>query len=140
MLCVEDALDALRWVEEIGGRAAVQQRSQQNLAAIERWVDATDWVEFLAADPAVRSCTSICLRIVDPWFTDQDAKEQSALAKQIGAKLDAEGVAHDIGSYRDAPPGLRIWGGATVETSDIEALLPWLDWAWTEVKADASGS
>ena len=140
MLCVEDALDALRWVEEIGGRAALQKRSAENLAAIARWVGETDWVEFLAQDEATRSCTSICLAIADPWFHEQDGDGQRALAKQIGAKLDAEGVAFDIGSYRDAPPGLRIWGGATVETSDIEALLPWLDWAWQAVKAEAGAS
>ena len=134
MLCVEDALDALRWAEGIGGRAAVQRRSEENLAAIADWVARTDWVDFLARDPATRSCTSICLKIRDPWFESQDAKRQSELAKQIATKLADEGVANDIGSYRDAPPGLRIWGGATVETADIEALLPWLDWAWAEVK------
>ncbi len=137
MLCVEDALDTLRWAEEIGGRAALQKRSQENLAAIERWVAATEWVDFLAREPATRSCTSICLRIADPWFTEQDADTQGALVKQLGAVLDGEVVAYDIGSYRDAPPGLRIWGGATVETADIEALLPWLDWAWAEVTAEA---
>ena len=137
MLCVEDAIDALGWVEQIGGRAAVQKRSEENLATIERWVDASSWVEFLAREPANRSCTSICLRIVDPWFTAQEPDRQAALAKQIGSALDSEGVAHDIGSYRDAPPGLRIWGGATVEAADLEALLPWLDWAWAEVKASS---
>ena len=135
MLCVEDAVDALQWVDEIGGRPAVQKRAEENLAAIARWVDASDWAAFLAKDPATRSCTSICLAIDDPWFAEQPEESRPGLAKQIGAKLDAEGVAHDIGSYRDAPPGLRIWGGATVETSDIEALLPWLDWAWAEIKA-----
>ncbi len=134
MLCVEDVLDSLRWVEEIGGRAALQKRSSENLAAIARWVDASDWAAFLARDPRTRSCTSICLRIVDAWFEEQDAERQASLAKQIGKLLDGEGVAHDIGSYRDAPPGLRIWGGGTVETSDVEALLPWLDWAWSEVR------
>jgi len=137
MLCVEDALDALRWAEEIGGRAALQERSQANLAEIERWVASTKWIDFLAREPATRSCTSICLRISDPWFAGQDANDQSALVKQIVTQLAEEGVAYDIGSYRDAPPGLRIWGGATVETRDIEALLPWLDWAWEEVKAGA---
>jgi phosphoserine aminotransferase len=134
MLCVEDAIDALAWAEEIGGRAALQKRSQENLDAIARWVAESDWIEFLARDPATRSSTSICLRIVDPWFREQDEARQTALAKEIGSRLDAEGVAHDIGSYRDAPAGLRIWGGATVETSDVEALLPWLDWAWAEVR------
>ncbi len=137
MLCVEDALDALRWAEEIGGRAALQKRSQANFAEIENWVASAEWIDFLAREPATRSCTSICLRITDPWFAEQDADSQSALVKRIGARLEEEGVAYDIGSYRDAPPGLRIWGGATVETADIEALLPWLDWAWAEVKAGA---
>ncbi|MEE2674822.1 MAG: phosphoserine transaminase [Myxococcota bacterium] len=137
MLCVEDALDALRWAEEIGGRAALQERSQANLAEIERWVASTKWIDFLAREAATRSCTSICLRISDPWFAGQDANDQSALVKQIVTRLAEEGVAYDIGSYRDAPPGLRIWGGATVETRDIEMLLPWLDWAWEEVKAGA---
>jgi phosphoserine aminotransferase len=138
MLCVEDAIDALSWAEQIGGRAALQKRSTENLDAIARWVEESDWIEFLARDPATRSSTSICLRIVDPWFLAQDAARQGALAKEIGSRLDAEGVAYDIGSYRDAPPGLRIWGGATVETSDIEALLPWLDWAWAQVRLRAS--
>jgi phosphoserine aminotransferase len=137
MLCVEDALDSLRWVEEIGGRSALQQRSQENLAAVARWVDETDWIDFLARDPRTRSCTSICLKIVDPWFEAQAPERRAALAKQVGSRLDTEGIAYDIGSYRDAPAGLRIWGGATVETSDIEALLPWLDWAWAEIKAES---
>jgi len=137
MLCVEDAVDALHWVERIGGRAVVQKRSQENLAAIARWVDASEWAGFLARDPATRSCTSICLEIVDPWFLEKPEEARAPLAKQIATKLEAEGVAYDIGSYRDAPPGLRIWGGATVETADVEALLPWLDWAWAEVKTGA---
>jgi phosphoserine aminotransferase len=138
MLCVEDAIDALVWVEGIGGRAAVQARSEANLASIARWVEATPWVDFLAARPEIRSCTSICLRIVDPWFEGLAPDEQSATAKKLAALLDGEGVALDIGAYRDAPPGLRIWGGATVENDDIEALLPWLDWAFAETKrADA---
>ncbi len=134
MLCVEDALDSLRWIEELGGRAAVQERSQNNLAAITRWVEKSDWVDFLSRDVKTRSCTSICLILTDPWFQEQTPEKQTSLAKEIGSRLDAEGIAHDIGSYRDAPPGLRIWGGATVETADIEALLPWLDWAWACVR------
>jgi phosphoserine aminotransferase len=135
MLCVEDAIDALAWVEGLGGRAEVQARSQANLASIARWVEATPWVDFLAAQPENRSCTSICLRIVDPWFQGLGADEQAATAKALVTLLDGEGVAFDIGSYRDAPPGLRVWGGATVENDDIEALLPWLDWAFAEIKA-----
>ena len=134
MLCVEDVRDALSWVEEIGGAEATRGRSQANLAAIAKWVDQTDWVDFLAARPEIRSCTSICLQIVDPWFTAQPAEDRAAAAKRLSSLLGQEDVAHDIGSYRDAPPGLRIWGGATVETSDIEALLPWLDWAYAQIK------
>ena len=134
MIAVEDAVDALRWAEQIGGLPALIERSQGNLAAIARWVEASDWVDFLATDPAARSSTSICLKIVDPWFTAQDAEARGKAAKRIGALLDEEGVAFDIGSYKDAPAGLRIWGGATVDTEDIEALLPWLDWAFGEIK------
>jgi phosphoserine aminotransferase len=137
LLCVEDALDALRWVERIGGQAAIRKRSEENLAAIARWVERSDWADFLARSPETRSCTSICLLIRDPWFQQQPAARRKALAKEIASRLEGEAIAYDIGSYRDAPPGLRIWGGATVETSDIEALLPWLDWAWDEVKRGA---
>jgi len=134
MLVVEDALDAHRWAQEVGGLPGLMGRSEANLSAIAKWVDDSDWVDFLASDPAVRSSTSICLKIVDPWFTALAEDERAAAAKKIGTLLDAEGVAFDINSYKDAPPGLRIWGGATVETADIEALLPWLDWAWAKVK------
>jgi phosphoserine aminotransferase len=132
MLCVEDALDALRWAEREGGRPGLIARSEANLAAVGRWVDKTDWVDFLAADPATRSCTSICLQIADPAFQALAEAEQAALEKRIVAQLEAEGAAFDIGSYKDAPPGLRLWGGATVETQDLKALFPWLDWAWQE--------
>ena len=120
MLCVADALDGLRWAEREGGLRALVARAEANLAAIGRWVERTPWVEFLAADPAHRSPTSICLR--------------TAAGTAIAKLLDAEGVAFDIAAYRDAPPGLRIWGGATVETADIETLLPWLDWAYERVQ------
>jgi phosphoserine aminotransferase len=125
----------MRWVESIGGTKATIERSQKNLATIAAWVARTPWVEFLAKDPSARSCTSICLSIVDPWFTEQSADQKAALAKRIGALLETEGVANDIGSYAEAPPGLRIWGGATAEASDLEALMPWLDWAYAQVKA-----
>jgi phosphoserine aminotransferase len=118
MLCVEDALDGLRWAERIGGLPALIARSEANLAAVAAWVERTPWVDFLAHEPATRSPTSICLTL-----TGADPKRMAAL-------LEKERVANDIAAYRDAPPGLRIWGGATVETSDIEALLPWLDWAY----------
>ena len=134
MLCVEDALDGLRWAEGIGGLLALIARSEANLAAVAAWVERTPWVDFLAADPATRSCTSICLRITATWFTALTPDEQAKAAKRLASLLDKEGVAFDIASYRDAPPGLRIWGGATVETADIEALLPWLDWAYAQVR------
>ncbi|MBV1798020.1 phosphoserine transaminase [Siccirubricoccus sp. G192] len=136
MLCVEDALDGLRWAEQLGGLKGLVARSEENLAAIAGWVAKTPWVEFLAEVPATRSCTSICLKLVAPWFTALAAEQQAAAAKKLASLLEKEGVALDAGAYRDAPPGLRIWGGATVETSDIEALLPWLDWAFAQVEAD----
>ncbi len=129
MLAVEDALDGLRWAGRIGGLDGLIGRSEANLAAIAGWVARTDWVDFLAAEPDTRSNTSICLRIVAPWFTRLDGKAQAEAAKKLAARLEKEGVAYDIASYRDAPPGIRIWGGATVETADVVALLPWLDWA-----------
>jgi phosphoserine aminotransferase len=134
MLAVEDALDGLRWAESVGGLPALVARSEANLAAVARWVDGADWIDFLARDPATRSCTSICLQIVDPWFTALEPAERAKAAKKIATLLESEGVAYDIGSYKDAPPGLRIWGGATVDTSDVEALLPWLDWAWQTLR------
>jgi phosphoserine aminotransferase len=134
MLCVEDALDGLKWAERIGGLSALMQRSQANFNAIATWVEQTPWVDFLAEVPETRSNTSICLKIIDPWYTELTPEEQAKGAKKLASLLESEAVAYDIASYRDAPPGLRIWGGATVETSDIAALLPWLDWAFAEVK------
>lgn len=134
MLCVEDQLDALDWAQDQGGVKGLIDRSSNNLKAIAKWVDETPWVDFLAETPETRSCTSICLKIVDRDYQSLSADAQADGAKQIAKLLEAEGVAYDIGAYRDAPAGLRIWGGATVETRDIEALLPWLDWAWLEVK------
>ena len=138
MLAVEDALDALRWAESIGGLSALTSRARSNLKAMTDWVGASDWAGFLAEDPATRSPTSICLKITAPWFGGLDAKAQADVPKRIAALLDAEGVAFDINGYRDAPPGLRIWGGATVETDDIRALLPWLDWACETVGSDVA--
>jgi phosphoserine aminotransferase len=135
MLCVEDALDGLRWAESIGGLPALIARSEANLAAVAAWVETSDWAQFLAEEPDTRSCTSICLKITAPWFAALPADGQAKAAKQLASLLEKEGVAYDIGSYRDAPPGLRIWGGATVETADIQALLPWLDWAAAQVAA-----
>ena len=137
MLCVEDVLDALEWAEGFGGLEALIARSQANLAAIDAWIAESDWAAFLAAAPETRSPTSICLKIVAPWFAALAPADQADAAGHIAALLDEEGVAHDIGAYREAPPGLRIWGGATVETADVEALLPWLDWAHAEVKGAA---
>jgi phosphoserine aminotransferase len=135
MLCVEDQLDALRWAEASGGLAGLIARSEANLRAIAEWVERSDWVDFLAVDPATRSSTSVCLKIVDPWFTALDDAAQNQVAKGIASLLDKEGVAYDIGGYRDAPPGLRVWCGGTIETADVEALTPWLDWAYAETKA-----
>ena len=136
MLCVEDAIDALKWGERIGGLAEMQRRADANLDALARWVAKTDWVEFLAADPALRSNTSVCLKVVDPRVTALDDAAQADFAKKLASILEKEGVALDIGGYRDAPPGLRIWCGATVETSDLDALTPWLDWAFASLAAD----
>jgi phosphoserine aminotransferase len=138
MLAVEDALDGLRWAEKLGGLPALKARSAANLAAIARWVEKTPWIEFLVADPAVRSSTSVCLKIVDDWFQRLSPDAQRDQVKRLEAMLDAEGAAYDIAGHRDALPGLRIWCGATVETSDVEALLPWLDWAYAEIRRPAA--
>ncbi len=133
MLAVEDALDALKWADEVGGLDALIGRAKANSGAIAGWVARTAWVEFLAAEPNTRSRTSVCLKLVEPSL---DAAAQAAVAKKMAALLDSEGVAYDIGAYRDAPPGLRIWAGATVETADLEALFPWLDWAYAAVLSE----
>ncbi|MEX0954350.1 MAG: phosphoserine transaminase [Rhizobiaceae bacterium] len=135
MLAVEDYLDALSWAKGIGGLDALVARADANAAVIARFTDASGWLGNLAADPVTRSNTSVCLSIVDPDIAALDAEAQAAFAKGLVSTLDNEGVAYDIGAYRDAPPGLRIWCGATVETSDLEALMPWLDWAFTAQKA-----
>ena len=134
MLCVEDGLDGLAWAEREGGLAALVRRSESNLATLAAWVERTSWIDFLARDPKTRSCTWMCLQFVDPWFLAQDDSGRGKTVKKLVALLEDEGVALDVASYRDAPPGLRIWGGATVERADLEALLPWLDWAWGEVR------
>ncbi len=140
MLCVEDYLDALNWAKGIGGLPGLVERADGNLALIEAWAAKTDWVDFLNVDPATRSNTSVCLKIVDPRISALSAEEQGVAAKKLSALLDAEGVAFDIASYRDAPPGLRIWAGATIERDELEALLPWLDWACSRVVADLSAA
>ncbi|MCH7554648.1 MAG: phosphoserine transaminase [Proteobacteria bacterium] len=133
MICVEDMLDALSWALAVGGLDGMIARSEANLAAVAAWVETSQWAAFLARVPETRSCTSICLSIVTPWFLGLAPEEQARAVKRLTGLLDEEGVAFDIEPHRDAPPGLRIWGGATVETADIEALLPWLDWAYGKI-------
>ena len=130
MLAVEDCLDALNWVESIGGVSATKSRADANLAAIEKFVAGSDWADFLCEDPSTRSNTSVTLKITDPRVANLEAADQQAFVKKMTGMLDAENVAYDIAGYRDAPPGLRIWCGATVEASDLEKLGPWLDWAF----------
>ena len=129
MLCVEDALDGLRWAKSIGGLKGLIARSEANLKAVADWIESNERVRFLAEAVETRSCTSICLVITAPWFKALDAEGQAKAAKAVAALLEQENVALDAGAYRDAPAGLRIWGGATVEASDIQALLPWIDYA-----------
>ena len=136
MLCVADWLDALDWAEGVGGLPALRARADANFAALQGWVDATPWVENLVAEPAARSNTSVCLRITDADIAGLDEAAQRAFVTAMVARLEAEGAAYDIGGYRDAPPGLRVWCGCTVETADVEALAPWLDWAFATVKAE----
>jgi phosphoserine aminotransferase len=134
LLCVEDALDSLAWAESEGGLSALVRRSEANLAVVAAWVERTPWIDFLARDPATRSCTSICLQVVDPWFRALDKSARAKTIQALVGRIEQEGVGLDIASYRDAPPGLRIWGGATVDREDVEALLPWLDWAYAQVR------
>jgi phosphoserine aminotransferase len=135
MLCVEDYLDALGWAKSIGGLKALQARADGNAKTIADWMTRTSWIDFLTADPALRSNTSVCLKVVDPAVTRLSAEVQAKFVTGIAAMLEQEDVAYDIAAYRDAPPGLRIWCGATVERSDVEALTLWLDWAYGEAKA-----
>jgi phosphoserine aminotransferase len=135
MLCVADAVDALAWMEEIGGLPATRARADANFAALQAWVDRTPWIENLVADPAARSNSSVCLRIVDPDIAARDEATQRDFVKAMTKLLEAESAAFDIAGYRDAPPGLRVWCGTTVETADVEALTPWLDWAFATAKA-----
>ena len=134
MLAVEDALDGLRWAEGLGGLEALIRRSQRNLAAVEAWVAQTSWVEFLARRPEIRSPTSVCLAITDPAFTALAEDRQQGFVKDMTKLLAEQKVGYDIASYRDAPAGLRLWCGATVETSDVEALVPWLAWAFAQTR------
>ncbi len=136
MLVIEDALDALLWAQSIGGLPALINRSEACLAAIRRWVDASSIFGFLAEHPATISNTSVTLSIIDPWFVALDAAQQAGFAAALAARLDAEGVGYDLGSYRDAPAGLRIWAGPMVDVRDVEALLPWIDWAYAAQRAE----
>jgi phosphoserine aminotransferase len=136
MIAVEDAIDGLKWAQSVGGLPGLIARSESNLAALAGWVAKTPWIDFLPVDPAIRSCTSICLRITDPEITALDQAAQADVAKKVASLLEKEGVAYDTASDRDAPAGLRIWGGATVERSDIEALIPWIEWAFATVKSE----
>ena len=138
LLAVEDAIDGLKWAESIGGGPALVARAKGNLAAVAAWVERTPWIDFLAQDPRARSWTSVCLKLVDDWFVRLPPDAQRAFVKRLEALLDAEGVAYDIAGHRDAPPGLRLWCGSTVERSDVEALLPWLDWAYGELRQAAA--
>jgi phosphoserine aminotransferase len=134
MLALEDYIDALKWAESSGGLKGLMERADSNLGALAQWVEKRPWVDFLCADPKMRSNTSVCLKIVDPWFTALSKDAQAAAASKIANILEKEAVAYDIAGYRAAPPGLRIWCGSTVERTDIEKLTPWLDWAFTQVK------
>jgi phosphoserine aminotransferase len=140
MLAVADLIDALDWAEGVGGGPALRTRADANSAALQGWVDATPWVENLVAEPRLRSNTSVCLRIVDAGVGALDEAAQRAFVKRLTGLLEAEGVAFDIAGYRDAPPGLRVWCGATVETADIEALTPWLDWAFAAARAEKAAA
>jgi phosphoserine aminotransferase len=135
MLAVEDCLDALKWAEGLGGLPALLQRSQANLKAVEEWVAKTDWAEFLPETADIRSNTSICFKVVDPWFTAKDKEAQLKIIKETEKMLDKEGIAYEIANHRDAPASYRLWGGATVEASDIKACLAWIDWAYNSVKS-----
>jgi phosphoserine aminotransferase len=134
MLCVEDYLDTLEWAKSVGGLPALRARADANARVIAEWVERTKWIDFLARDPASRSNTSVCLKVVDPVVGRLAPEAQAAFVKGIAAALEKEGVAYDIDAYRDAPPGLRIWCGSTVERADVEALTQWLDWAYAQAK------
>jgi phosphoserine aminotransferase len=136
MLAVEDAIDALKWAASIGGFAEMKRRADANLGVLEAWAQKTGWVAFLAEDSAIRSNTSVCLKVIDPAVTSLTQDAQAEFAKKLAALLEKEGVALDVGGYRDAPPGLRIWCGATVDTSDLDALTPWLDWAFATTASE----
>ena len=134
MLCVHDYLDALNWAKDMGGVRELWRKSSDNLQLVEEWVLQNEWIDFLAEEPKNRSNTSICLKFVSQWFTAMSDKEQRKTVKEFCNILSNEHVAYDIEGYRNAPPGLRLWGGSTVESSDIILLLPWLEWAYAKIK------
>jgi phosphoserine aminotransferase len=134
MVAVEDYLDALTWAESVGGLKGLIQRANDNLQVLEKWAATCGWAGFLAEDARIRSNTSVCIKVTDPWFESLSDDAKAEAAKKIASLLEKEGVALDIAGYRAAPPGLRIWCGATIEKADLEALTPWLDWAWAQVK------
>jgi len=140
MLCVEDALDSLKWAESVGGLDGLIARSETSLATIAAWVERSSWARFLAEDPATISTTSPQLEIIDPWFTGLSADDRFQTARALTRRLEQEGAAYDIASHRASPPGIRIWTGATVEPADVAALLPWLDWAWDEERHAAKAA
>ncbi len=128
----------MNWAKSIGGLPELVRRSNENLAALESWVEQSDWITFLAQDKAIRSNTSVCFKIIDSWYTNLSPEDQAAHAKSLVNLLETEHAAYDIGAYRDAPPGLRIWAGATVESSDITLLTEWLDWGFNTLKEQAA--
>ncbi|MDP3288096.1 MAG: phosphoserine transaminase, partial [Methyloversatilis sp.] len=138
MLCVEDQIDALRWAASVGGLPGLIARSMASFDVLARWIDGSHWAAFLAEDPVTRSNTSVCMKIVDPWFTMQPPATQWARVRRMCALLEQEEAAFDVAAYRDAPPGFRIWCGATVDAADVAALTPWLDWAYETVKQESS--
>jgi len=140
MLCVEDAIDSLKWAESVGGLDGLAARAEGNLAAVVEWEARTPWLRFLAKDPATRSCTSPQLEIVEPWFLALSDLARFTTVRAMTARLEMEGAGYDLASHRASPPGIRIWTGATVERSDVEALLPWLDWAWDQQREAAKAA
>jgi phosphoserine aminotransferase len=140
MLCVEDAIDSLEWAESVGGLDGLIARSEKNLSVVAAWAERRRWIEFLAEDPATISCTSPQLKIVAPWFTALSPDDRFKTVRTMTARLENEHAAYDIASHRASPPGIRIWTGATVEAADVEALMPWLDWAWDEQRQAAKAA
>jgi phosphoserine aminotransferase len=140
MLCVEDAIDSMKWGQSIGGLSAMQGRADANLGVLEAWVEKTAWVEFLPSRKDIRSNTSVCIKVVDARVTALSDDAQADFAKKFASLLEKEGAALDVGGYRDAPPGLRIWCGATVDTADVDALTPWLDWAFEQTVSELASA